>query len=80
MSVDGGRPGLVCVVEDGESFLGFDDLTLVPYCRKLIAVGELSADEREAVDAYHARVHEALAPQLEPAVREWLERETAPLR
>ena len=69
---------LVCVVEDSDGFLAFDDLTLVPYCRKLIAKGELAAHEVEAVDAYHARVRESLAPQLDTDAREWLRRETAP--
>jgi len=70
---------LVCVVEHGEGFLAFDDLTLAPYCRKLIAKDELTTQEIEGVDGYHARVRESLSPRLEPDARAWLERETAPL-
>lgn len=60
-------------------FYGFDDLTMVPHCRNLIASELLSGVERAQVDAYHARVREALAPRLEGDALAWLERETAPL-
>lgn len=62
-------------------FFGFDDLTLVPYCRKLIDPALLSPTERAWVDAYHARVRATLSPLLEAHAdaRAWLERETAPL-
>jgi Xaa-Pro aminopeptidase len=70
---------LVCVIDAGESFLAFEDLTLAPYCRKLIATDELDAAEVAAVDRYHARVYETLAPLLDEEPRRWLERETAPL-
>lgn len=83
---------LCVVVEDAElsrdnphgPFFGFDDLTMVPYCRKLIDVALLTDGERAAVDAYHARVRATLLPQLErfadhAHVRAWLERETTPL-
>lgn len=70
---------LVCVIEDGDGFLGFDDLTLAPYARRLIAKHDLSDWEIAAVDAYHLRVRERLAPRLDDETRAWLERETAPL-
>lgn len=60
-------------------YYGFEDLTVVPYCRKLIDVALLSPEERQQVDAYHRRVFELVAPLLEGAARAWLERETAPL-
>lgn len=63
----------------GPVFLRFDDLTLVPYARKLIASEELSADELVQVNAYQRRVYDALADHLESPVRAWLERETAAL-
>lgn len=62
-----------------QAFLSFDDLTLVPYARGLIATEELSAHELVQVNAYQQRVHDALADHLEPPVRAWLERETAAL-
>ncbi len=61
------------------AYYGFDDLTLVPYARRLIDVELLSPRERREVDAYHARVLETLAPRLDAPAWRWLERETAPL-
>jgi len=83
----------LCVVVDNEElskdnpygpFFGFDDLTMVPYCRKLIDTALLTQGERAAVDAYHARVRATLLPLLgkhadHDLARAWLERETAPL-
>ncbi len=83
----------LCVVVDNDElsrdnaygpFYGFDDLTMVPYCQKLIDVALLSHDERAAVDAYHARVRATLLPHLgkhadHDHVRAWLEHATAPL-
>ena len=42
-------------------------------------VSLLTGDEIAWVDAYHARVRESLAPQLEAEVAEWLATATAPL-
>lgn len=64
---------------DEDPFYAFEDLTLVPHCRKLIAVELLDAGERAQVDAYHARVRAALIARVPAEVRPWLERETAPL-
>ncbi|MCC6623990.1 MAG: aminopeptidase P family protein [Deltaproteobacteria bacterium] len=60
-------------------FYGFDDLTLVPYCRRLIDLALLTPQERAEVDAYHARVRDRIARRLPADARHWLERETAPL-
>jgi len=60
-------------------FYGFDDLTLVPYARKLIDVALLTPQERAEVDAYHARVRDRVGRHLPDDVRRWLEREAAPL-
>jgi len=59
--------------------LGFSTLTLVPYDRRLIDLALLDAAERAQVDAYHQRVAEALAPELDADVRDWLQAATAPL-
>jgi Xaa-Pro aminopeptidase len=65
-------------------FYGFEDLTLVPYCRNLIDSRLLTENERAQVDAYHARVRDAVLPRLATypdaeAARAYLLRETAPL-
>jgi len=60
-------------------FLGFDTLTVVPFDRKLIVVDLLSTQEREWVNAYHARVWKCLEAKVDAATRTWLEKVTQPL-
>ncbi|HRD78877.1 MAG TPA: M24B family metallopeptidase [Hyphomicrobiaceae bacterium] len=57
----------------------FETLTLVPYDRRLIDTSLLTAEERSAVDSYHARVRELISPEVGPAFRPWLDAATAPL-
>ncbi|MDY0959471.1 aminopeptidase P family protein [Sphingomonas sp. CFBP8993] len=52
--------------------LGFETLTLCPIERTLIVAELLTEGERDWLDAYHARVAEVLAPELEGADRAWL--------
>jgi Xaa-Pro aminopeptidase len=59
--------------------LGFETLTFAPIDRTLIDLALLDAAERAWIDDYHAAVLRLIGPQLEPDVREWLERQTAPL-
>jgi len=58
----------------------FATLTLAPIDVRLIEPAMLDAQEREWLDAYHARVREALAPLLDAPTRDWLVAATAPLR
>ncbi len=58
---------------------GFDVLTLAPIDRTLIVKSMLSKEEKAWVDAYHARVLEEIAPQVDTAVAAWLEIVCAPL-
>jgi len=60
-------------------YLGFDCLTWVPIDRRLIEKGLLTASEIAWLDAYHARVREILAPQMDGDDLAWVERETLPL-
>ncbi|MEO0419948.1 MAG: aminopeptidase P family protein [Pseudomonadota bacterium] len=60
-------------------YLGFDCLTWVPIDRRLIAKSLLTEAEIAWLDAYHARVREILAPQIDGEDLAWVERETAPL-
>jgi Xaa-Pro aminopeptidase len=58
----------------------FETLTLVPYDRRLIALGDLTAAERAFIDGYHARVAADIAPLIDDEVtRRWLMAATAPL-
>ncbi|WP_018260400.1 aminopeptidase P family protein [Methylobacterium sp. WSM2598] len=59
--------------------LGFETLTLAPIDRALIARDLLTPGEAAWLDAYHARVREALSPLLDGATRDWLAAATRPL-
>ncbi len=67
---------IVLGVEGADGFLGFDTLTLAPICPDLLAPSLLTPDEAAWLDAYHRRVYRALAPDLDPAGRRWLARQT----
>ena len=62
-------------------YFGFEHVTMVPYCRKLIDVGLLTEGEKRWVDGYHAEILEKTKGFFEGDERtmRWLERETAPL-
>jgi Xaa-Pro aminopeptidase len=75
---------LVLVTEPGKvaggerEMMGFETLTLAPIDRRLVLPELLSAPELSWLDAYHARVREAIGPELAPAERAWLEAATVP--
>ncbi len=50
----------------------FETLTLAPIDARLVEPKLLTPDEIAWLDAYHARVREALAPLLDAPTREWL--------
>jgi Xaa-Pro aminopeptidase len=62
-----------------KAMLGFETLTFAPIDRTLIDLALLDAAERAWIDDYHAAVLAQIGPQLDPEVREWLERQTVPL-
>jgi Xaa-Pro aminopeptidase len=67
-------------VKGGErAMLAFETLTLAPIDRALIEPGLLDGEERAWLDAYHARVREALTPLVDAKTAAWLEAATAPL-
>ncbi len=59
--------------------MAFETLTLAPIDRRLVLPELLSADELAWLNAYHARVLEAIGPELGPTDRAWLEVATAPI-
>ncbi|MCX5615728.1 aminopeptidase P family protein [Bombella sp. TMW 2.2559] len=59
--------------------LEFEVLTHTPIDRKLINVNQLTTEERQWLDHYHATVLETLRPLLEEELHPWLERCCAPL-
>ena len=52
--------------------LGFETLTLAPIDRRLVVKAMLTEEERRQLDAYHARVLEAVGPKVPVDVRAWL--------
>jgi Xaa-Pro aminopeptidase len=58
---------------------GFEVLTLAPIDRRAIEPGMLTAEERDWLDAYHARVAREVGPLLDDETRGWLEAACAPL-
>jgi Xaa-Pro aminopeptidase len=65
-------------VPGGErELMAFETLTLVPIDRRLVLPEMLSAAELDWLNAYHARVHEIIGPDLGPQDRAWLEQATA---
>lgn len=70
----------VQAVEGGERpMLGFEALTLVPIDRRLIVPEMLLPEQRDWLNAYHARVAEVVGPLLESDVADWLARATRPI-
>ena len=59
--------------------LGFETLTLAPIDLALVEPALLDAHERAWLDAYHARVREALGPRVDEATRVWLAGATRPV-
>ncbi len=64
-------------------YLSFENLTLVPFCRKLIDRDLLSSDQVTYIDDFHRRCHDTIAPLLrdrDPRALNFLRRSTRPLR
>lgn len=58
-------------------FYGFEDLTLVPYCRKLINTKQLSAQQLATLNTYHQLVYDTIKPYIENnALLTWLKQQT----
>ncbi|RFC65330.1 aminopeptidase P family protein [Fulvimarina endophytica] len=67
-------------IEGGEKpMLGFETLTLCPIDRRLVDLALLTEEERDWLDAYHARVRGELLPHLSAEDADWLGEATRPL-
>jgi Xaa-Pro aminopeptidase len=62
-------------------YLGFEHVTMVPYCRKLIDENLLTRREKLWLNEYHADIHAKTKGYFEPGsvALKWLERETSPI-
>ena len=63
----------------GRTWLTFHPVTLCPIDRRLIDRKLLSADQRDWLNAYHARVYRELAPRLDKEHKAWLKKATRPV-
>jgi Xaa-Pro aminopeptidase len=63
---------------EGE-WLGFETLTLVPIDKALVARELLDAGETAWWNAYHARVWDVIAPQLDGEAQAWLKQACTPI-
>lgn len=73
---------ILCVEKNATeygTFLGFETLTLTPFDLDAVDPALLSEKEKALLNAYHARVREAIAPHLSPEEAAWLEEATRPL-
>ena len=75
---------LVTVIEDARPgderpMLAFETLTLAPIDRSLVEKSLLTSEEIAWLDAYHARVRDALTPALDKETANWLAKATAPI-
>ena len=77
------RQGLAALARPGAGTLGgivaLGLGVLVVLAMHLVERGLLTGEERDWLDAYHARVQAEIAPQLEGAAKGWLAEVTAPL-
>jgi len=60
-------------------YFEFETLTLAPIDLNAIDVGLLTEAEKKWLNAYHARVREVVAPQVDEATRAWLDEATRPI-
>jgi len=60
------------IVEGEDGFLELHDLTLAPIDTRLIDFSLLTKAEVDWLNAYHARVREEMAPQVDGEVKDWL--------
>lgn len=61
--------------------LGFEHVTMTPYCRNLIDVDLLTVEEKQWLDDYHREIYEKTKDFFkdDKITTAWLKRETAPL-
>ncbi|GMF59811.1 unnamed protein product [[Candida] boidinii] len=66
---------------NGRKFMEFENVTMVPYCKKLINIKLLTDDEKLFINAYHKKIWDCYHGKLIKHSWEykWLKRETCPL-
>ncbi len=70
---------ILCVEDmtnDFGSFLSFEPLTMVPLDRKAIDTSMMSDEDINALNSYHEKVYETIAPYLDDETRDYLKKAT----
>lgn len=62
-----------------KDLLMFETLTLAPIDVTLVQASMLNPEERDWLNAYHARVRDEIGPELDAAESRWLDKETRPV-
>ena len=70
---------LVYVIDVSDEFLGFENLTFVPFDKKLIDKSLLSQAQLQALNKYHQDVFKKISPHLPEVLQEWFEIKCEPL-
>ena len=63
----------------GETYYEFETITLCFYDKRLMDLSMLTADEIAWINAYHARVFEAVSPRLNEAEKAYLAEKCKPI-
>jgi Xaa-Pro aminopeptidase len=64
---------------DGKKLLGFENLTFVPFDKRLMDMPLLRKSEKEWINLYHNDVLEKVGSHLESSVLEWLKKAVKPI-
>jgi Xaa-Pro aminopeptidase len=67
------QENLVHVINVCDDFLGFENLTFVPFDKRLIDTSLLSKTQLDALNSYHKEVLEKISPHLPHVLQDWLE-------
>ena len=73
---------ILCVKRDKTEFgqfMGFEQLTFVPFDRDAINISQMSDDERNLLNEYHKNVYDKISGYLEEDEREWLREQCKPM-
>lgn len=72
------------VVEKGNGFYGFENLTMIPYERNLIDLSQIPNDMLDYINKYHKKVWDLVSPLLIAAkdqlALDWLKRVTQEMK
>ena len=65
------QENLVHVTDKGNDFLGFENLTLIPFDKKLVDITLLTETQVSSLNQDHTIVHKKISPYLSSGLQEW---------